>query len=228
MGVSLAPPATSTTTQPPTGRRRTRGVLSAVGGLTVAALVLAACGGGDDDDATTASTVPPTLAPVTTIAAAAPPTTLPPAPPSTQPAFVTEGATLAVANASGIDGAAGRLTDRLAVAGFTMTTATNASESVGQLNTTQIHYVAGNPTALAVAQSAKEVLGGGDIVLQELAVPAPTDSGELGPATVLVLMGNDVADRSFDELQGTVTPDDTATAGDDTSTDTATETSTGG
>jgi hypothetical protein len=39
----------------------------------------------------------------------------------------------------------------------------------------------------------------------ELVLPALTESGDIGSASVLVLMGNDVADKSLDELQGVVT-----------------------
>ncbi len=189
-------------------------------------LIVAACGGDDDDDdaaaTTVATTVPVTVAP-TTAAPQPAATAAPPATTAPEPAFVTEGAIVVVANASGIDGAAGRLTDRLAVAGFTTGAATNTSEAVGQFTTTEIHYVPGDADALAVAQSVKTVLGGGSIELVEVASPAPTESGELGGATVLVLMGNDVADRSLEELQGGIV-EDPATAeatGEDTAEATA-------
>ncbi len=152
-------------------------------------------------------------------------TTLPPATttstsvaPTTTIAYVTEGATVLVANASGINGAAGRLTDRLASVGFTTAAATNSSAAVGQLSVTRILYVAGDDAAKAVADSLKEAFGGGDIEVAEAAIPVPTESGELGDATVLVLMGNDIADKSFAELQGAVTT--TTEAADETTTTT--------
>ena len=199
--------------------------------MAVAGLVLAACGGGDDDDAaatTVVTTVPVTAVP-TTLAPQPAATTLPPATTAPEAAFVTEGAVVVVANASGIDGAAGRLTDRLAVAGFTTGAATNTSDTVGQFTATEIHYVPGDADALAVAQSVKTVLGGGSIELVELGSPAPTESGELGGATVLVLMGNDVADRSLEELQGGVVEEPTTdstdeSTGEDTAEGTAEDT----
>lgn len=211
-GVTTESTASTTGVDARRGRRRSPG-FAALAGLAVGSLVLAACGGDDDDDDTTASTT------VTTVAATLAPTTVAPTPvattappPTTEAAspFVTDGAVVIVANSSGIDGAAGRLTDRLAIAGFTTGSATNAADSVGQLTNTEIHYVPGDDDALAVAQSVKTALGGGDgIELVEVGTPAPTESGELGGATVVVLMGNDVADRSLEELQGGVVVDDT-------------------
>jgi hypothetical protein len=171
--------------------------------LGVSVLFVSACGGGGDSSSTTTNpaviTQPPTVAPLIT----EPPVTLPPVvttPPTV--ALVTEGAVVLVANASGIDGAAGRLSDRLAAAGFTMGAATNSSTAVSNLAVTQVYYVAGDPAALAVAQSVQAVLGGGAVELLELSLPAPTQSGDVGDAGVLVLMGNDVADKSLEELQG--------------------------
>jgi chemotaxis protein MotB len=79
----------------------------------------------------------------------------------------------------------------------------------------------------AVADSLKEAFGGGDIEVLEVTIPAPTESGELGDADVLVLMGDDVADKSLDELQGrvaptTTEPESTDDAGDDSTTDDST------
>lgn len=160
----------------------------------------AACGGGGEEvTATTQAVVvtaaPTTLAPpVTTI----PPTTVAP----TTGSFVTDGASVVVANASGIDGAAGRLTDRLAIAGFSMVDAANSADEIRGLQTTQIYFDPAVASARAIADSIKAALGGGSIEVLELVLPALTESGDLGSASVLVLMGNDVADRSLEELQG--------------------------
>jgi hypothetical protein len=181
----------------------------------IVALVLGACGGGDDDadtdtEGTTATTIPtsptlsPTTDPPTTSTVPTTSTTLPPL------ELVTEGATVMVANASGIDGAAGRMTDALAEVGFTTGAATNSSE--GQLATSKVYYDPANDAAKAVADSLREALGAGDVEVLELTVPAPTDDGEIGDATILLAMGNDTADKTLDELQGRVPPEDT---GDD-------------
>lgn len=175
-------------------------------------MLLPACGGGDDDggeeDATTTTAV--AAAPTTTTAAAAPTTTAAPTSTTAAPVeYVTEGATVVVANASGINGAAGRLSERLAAVGFDMTEATNSADSVSNLGTTQIYHDPAVETALAVAESIKQALGGGDIEVLEVSVPALTESGELGEANVLVLMGDDVADKSLEELQGLTPPAET-------------------
>lgn len=169
-----------------------------------ATLALAACGGGDDDASTSTTTT--TLAPAVTTTLAPPvTTTLAPAAATTvapTPVFTTDGASIMVANSSGINGAATRMTDRLAIAGFTMVDPTNGSE--GQLEITKVYYDPSNASAQAVAESVRSALGGGDIQLFEMGVPAPTETGDIGDASVLVSMGNDAADKSLEELQGLV------------------------
>jgi hypothetical protein len=201
--------------------------------IAVGALALAACGGDDDDAATSTTTATtlapaPTDAPLTTDPPASTATTEPSEPTATTAPtvldLVTEGATVVVANASTVDGAAGRMTDRLAVAGFTMGTATNGSE--GQLEVTKIYYDPANEDAQAVAESLRAALGGGDIQLFEMGVPAPVESGDIGDASIVVAMGNDTADRSLEELQGLVVPDSTDDTGDGEGTDTTEPTET--
>lgn len=176
-----------------------------VAAVAVLALGLAACGGDDDDDSsdTTSTTIASAVA--TTTTAPAPTTTAAPTTtPSTTLALVTEGATLIVANASGINGAAGRMTDALAIAGFSTADATNSSE--GQIETSKVYYDPENPDAEAVANSVRDALGGGSIEVLELATPAPVESGEVGDASIVVAIGNDTADKSLAELQGLVAP----------------------
>ena len=168
----------------------------------VLALGLTACGGDDDDSgdgSTTTTTIASltetstTVARTTTVAPAT--TTLPPL------VLVTDGATIVVANASGVNGAAGRMTDALEEAGFTAADATNSSE--GPLSVTKIYYDPDTAAAKAVADSLREALGAGDIEVLELTVPAPlTDPESIADASVLVSIGNDVADKSLDVLQG--------------------------
>lgn len=200
-GVTSALFETATSTPGfPSHRRRHSGV--AVGVAVVAtAITLVGCGGGGDDAATssTSSSVAVTVAPLvttaTTVAA-----TLPPA--TTTPELVTAGAKLIVANASGINGAAGRMTDALAIAGFSTGDPTNSTE--GQLPTTKVYFDADNPDAEAVANSLKIVLGGGAIEVLPMETPAPVESGEVGDASIVVAIGNDVSDKSLAELQGGV------------------------
>jgi hypothetical protein len=180
-------------------RRRRPGAALGVA-LAVTALMLAGCGGGDDDAASsTSSSVAVTVAPaVTTVPATV--TTLPATTTTTTVVLVTDGATLIVANASGINGAAGRMTDALAIAGFTTGDPTNSSE--GQLETSKVYFVADDSAAEAVANSVRIVLGGGAIQVLPMGTPAPVESGEVGDATVVVAMGNDTSDKTLEELQG--------------------------
>lgn len=173
--------------------------------MLAAGVVLGACGGGDDTAATTTTVVAVAPATTTTVApvVATTTTTVATAAPVE---YVTEGATVVVANASGINGAAGRLTDRLAIAGFTMAEATNSAETVSGLQTTQIYYDPAVEGAKPVAESLRQAMGGGAIEVLEVTFPALTESGDLGSASVLVLMGNDVADKSLEELQTGVAP----------------------
>jgi LytR cell envelope-related transcriptional attenuator len=191
--------------------------------MAAGAMVLGACGGDDDDetaeDTTTDSSA--TLPPSTSSTLATTPTaTLPiettPSTPVT-PTYVTEGAAVLVANASRVDGAAGRMSDRLAAVGFSMVTPGNSTE--GPLEVTKIYFDPAVPASQAVAESIKAAFGGGAIEVLPMTVPPPIDTGDLAGANVLVAMGNDTADKTLDELQG-ITTTTTAPA-----TDTAAESS---
>ncbi len=188
-------------------------------------ITVAACGGGDDEaDTTTLPTNPITQPPVTQPPVTQPPVTTPIVTTPTSVAYVTEGATVMVANASRVDGAAGRMSERLAAVGFQMVEAGNYS--LGQLDVTKIYYDAANAQAQAVAQSIKAGLGGGSIEVLELPAPPPVGSGTVNGAGVLVAMGNDTADKTLEELQGLVAPSTTAPPTDSaTASDTATATS---
>ena len=172
-------------------------------GVALAATALGACGG-DDDDADSSSTTT-TLSVATTDRATAATTTTAAAATTTTttaaaPEYVTEGAGVVVANASGIDGAAGRLSERLVAVGFTVGPATNGTES--NLAVSKIYYDPANAQALPVAESLREAFGGGDIQLLEMGAPPPVESGDIGGASIVVAMGDDIADKSLEELQG--------------------------
>jgi len=91
---------------------------------------------------------------------------------------------------------------------------------------------------LPVAESLRDALGGGDIQLLEMGVPAPVESGDIGDASIVILMGNDTADTPLDELQGCAAPPAEESSTEESSTEessteesttetTATETTTG-
>ena len=196
-----------------------------VAAVAAGILLLGACGGDDDDDdddasATTTeapvissaptSDIPDTTATTSTVATATPTTV----------AYVTEGASVMVTNASRVDGAAGRMTERLTAVGFT--TVEPGNYSLGTLEVTKIYHDPANPQALPVAESLKAAFGGGDIEILELGTPPPVDGGDALGATVLVAMGNDVADKTLEELQGITT----TTAAPETTTADSTESTT--
>ena len=186
--------------------------------MAAGAMLLGACGGDDDDettDDTTATDSSATLPTSTSSTLATTPTaTLPvettPATPVT-PTYVTEGAAVLVANASRVDGAAGRMSDRLAAVGFSMVTPGNSTE--GPLETTKIYFDPAVPASQAVAESIKAAFGGGAIEVLPMTVPPPIDTGDLAGANVLVAMGNDTADKTLDELQGITTTTTVAATG---------------
>jgi hypothetical protein len=95
-----------------------------------------------------------------------------------------------VANASSINGSAGRLADQLAAKGFTMRKSTNAAGIDERLDASKIYVIAGSE---GVAQSISQLMGG--IPVLRMPTPAWITGGTagLGDVTVLVMLGNDRA-----------------------------------
>ena len=112
----------------------------------------------DDDDGASsdADGAPTGETTTTTIDLALATTTLVPA--TTVPPIVTEGATVVVANASGVPGSAGRMSTALGGAGFTMAEATNATSA--QLEQSVVYYDPAVAAAQAVAGSVATMMGG--------------------------------------------------------------------
>lgn len=101
------------------------------------------------------------------------------------------GATIAVANASGMGGSAGAMSSALTTAGY---------EGVGEpgdsdqrLESSVVYYVATDTAAQAVAASIAADLGG----VESEAMPAtrPASGGITDSATVLVMLGTDMAGK---------------------------------
>jgi hypothetical protein len=149
-------------------------------------------------DDTTASVPETTAAPVTTLAPVIE-STLPPETVPTTPPQVFEGATVVVANASNVNGAAGRLSTALEGKGFTMADATNATS---RLEVSTIYYNAANPNALAVATTVSSLMG--TVTIAETPTPVPIEGGVLPEGVdVLVLLGSDKADKTLDAMGAT-------------------------
>jgi len=64
----------------------------------------------------------------------------------------------------------------------------------GKLGATKVYFAAGDEAALAVAESLVRLLGGA-VELLELPTVPPVASSDLGPATVLLTLGDDFADQ---------------------------------
>lgn len=138
---------------------------------------------GTDDVDPSATTVPSTAAPTTT-----------------EPALIVQGAEVIVANANSQGGSAGAMTRALEVGpGFLMVEPVNANASVGDLAESVIYFDTTNPTAQAVAESLSVALGGVESVLP-LPDTALTSDGTLSGATVLLMLGEDKANRTLEEL----------------------------
>jgi hypothetical protein len=159
--------------------------------LTIGSFGLAACGGSQAAEETTTTTIAEAAATTTAVptTTAAPTTTT-----TTLPQVVTTGATVVVANASSVNGSAGRMTELLQAEGFELGTPTNSTE--GSLGASKIYYAADDDAALAVAESLVRVFGG-VIQLVELPSVPPVESSDLGSATVLLALGDDFADQAI-------------------------------
>ena len=145
---------------------------------------------------------------------------------TTEPPFVTEGATVVVANASGVPGSAGRMSTELATVGFTMAEATNSTQS--GLTASIVQYDPSIAAALAVAESVARSMGG--LTVEVVPTPPPVEGGSLNGAGVLVLLGTDQADKTIAQLSAPtaeVTPAPDPSGGTTTDTSDTTSDTTG-
>ncbi len=143
-----------------------------------------AIGNGDTSGETTTTTIDLGLATTTEV----PTTTVAP--------IVTEGATVVVANASGVPGSAGRMSTALGAVGFTMAEATNSTS--GQLEQSVIYYDPAVAAAQAVADSVAITMGG--LTVEPVPTPVPIEGGALNGSGVVVMLGTAQADKTLEEL----------------------------
>lgn len=146
-----------------------------------------------DDDGPSAG--PNTTEPTTPDSASATSTTTL-VPESTTTTIVTQGAQVVVANASGAAGTAGKWTTALQTRGFSVGEPANAAGAEARLDVTKVYVVAGSE---AVAQSVANVLGG--LVVEPMPATVPTQSGSIGTATVLVMLGKDIAEKALADVE---------------------------
>ena len=126
---------------------------------------------------------------------------LPALPPTTTTPPLSTGVPIIVANANGQGGSAGKVTAVLETgAGFDTVQATDANTQVSELEASVIYFDPALPEAEAVAQSVNRVLGGGLSVTPKPEV-APIRDGDLRGAGVLLMLGQDFADVTVEQLQ---------------------------
>lgn len=118
----------------------------------------------------------------TTIADAAA-TTLP-------PATNTTGFKVLVANGSGVPGSAGDLSVALQGLGFIVQPPLNKSDATPKQTLTMVYYIAGQE---ANAANVAAALGG--VATAPMPDPVPTETGNMGEASVLVLLATDLAGK---------------------------------
>lgn len=147
-----------------------------------------------------ANTVAGAPAPTTTVAGDAAATTTTAA--TTSTGREVTGASVMVANASATSGAAADMTEQLAAVDYTMTepgTDTNNDA----LDASIVYYAAGEPAVQQVAESVARDLGG--VSVQPLPATIPVQGGSIGAASVLVLLGSDMAGKPLAPVVGAST-----------------------
>lgn len=117
--------------------------------------------------------------------------------PTTLP-FSINGFKIQVANASGLAGSAGELTLNLQKAGYVVQPAANVAAGTAKRSKTGVFYLVGCETN---AQNVVDVLGG-DVDLAAMPSPVPTETGTIGEACVLVLLGTDIANKPLQGIVG--------------------------
>jgi hypothetical protein len=100
----------------------------------------------------------------------------------------TTGFKVQVVNAAGVSGAAGDMTVALQGAGFIVQPPLTKSDATPKQTVTKVYYVAGYEAA---ATSVAAALGG--VETGPMPDPIPSETGSLGEASVMVLLGTDRA-----------------------------------
>lgn len=158
-------------------------IVVAVAAILLGFLVLRDINSDSDDASGTPSSQPSDTIAVTTTSAK---------PQKTTTTLVKEGYEILVANASGVSGSAKKLSDQLTAKGFVTTEAVNAAPGTPTQSTTVVYAV---PGFEAGANSVASVLGGVEVLPMPGTIPV--DGGSLGSASVLVMLGADLAGKDL-------------------------------
>jgi hypothetical protein len=152
----------------------------------------------DDDDGGSAIEPPVTTPLVGATSTTGDGTTPTTTPPTTTPQRVTS-ATVIVANASGVGGSAAAMSTALEGAGYTLADPTDATGA--DIDASVVYFVRGAPGARQTAQSVARDLGG--VRVRRMPEEIPVSGGDIGDATVLVMLGTDAAGKTLAELNPT-------------------------
>lgn len=166
--------------------------------VLVAAVVACSSSAGSSGATSTTGTSTTTSTSTTSTTITSTTTTLPPTTTTTIPLAFSPGI-VKVANASGVNGAAGFLSDELAAMGFQTRKATNAAGPDEDLQFSKIYVIGGNEP---VAESISRLMGGIDVL--RMPTPAWITDGTAGleDATVLVMLGHDLAGTKLADMAG--------------------------
>lgn len=102
----------------------------------------------------------------------------------------TTGFKVLIANASGVPGSAGDLSVALQGLGFIVQPPLNKSDATPKQTLTMVYYIAGQE---ANAANVAAALGG--VATAPMPDPVPTETGNMGEASVLVLLATDLAGK---------------------------------
>lgn len=117
---------------------------------------------------------------------------------STTAPFNIMGFKIQVANASGIAGSAGDMTDRLQTLGYVVPEAKNVAPGTAKRLKTGVYYTVG---CEANARNVAAVLGG-NVDVGPMPNPVPLEDGNLGEACVLILLGTDLSNKPLPGAEG--------------------------
>jgi len=107
------------------------------------------------------------------------------------------GATIVVANASGVPGSALQMSTALTTDGY-MTVGEPGNSTGDPIPASVVYFAANDPAAQAVAMTLAADLGG--VETAPIPDPRPAEAGAVAEATVLVMLGQDAAGRTLAEL----------------------------
>lgn len=106
-----------------------------------------------------------------------------------------------IANGSGVSGSAGLLTTEMQGRGYIVQPAINKSEITPKQTVTVVYYLLGSEAP--AAQVARDL---GGVATSPMPTPIPTETGSLGEASVLILLGTDLAGKPLSIISSGAAP----------------------